>query len=151
MNKIKFLLAFIFLLTQSCDTTEPKVDKNITIYEIDVAVREAYIHLSFENKKDRKLVVFRDRENILSFSCSNKDTIITAKSLEQSADYKYELKEYKDNTVISESNGINLATFDSSMYDIIWETHYFKEQTMLIYKYSILVFDHKYKMRWFCV
>ncbi len=113
MKKILLLLTILTLTTaflQNCDTTEPKIEENIILQKLDVAVTEAYLHISFEG------------ERITDFICTQKDTVITDTALTQSTNYKYKINEYENNSVISESNNLSLSTLEPTSHDIIWET-----------------------------
>ena len=129
-NMITPILIILSIITylQSCDTTEPKIEENIFLQELDVAVTEAYLHISFESAKTRELALFRNGERVTDFICTQKDTVIADTALTQITNYKYKIKEYENSSVISESNIINLTTLAPTNHNIIWETHYFEEQ-----------------------
>ena len=122
-----FLILVVFALA-SCTPTEPKIEKNITIREYDVAVMEAYIHLSFESKQKRNLQLYRDNNLIYNFVCNVKDTIIVDTALTESTRYKYVIKQVNRKTIIAESNEISIATLKPTSHNITWTVYDFEPQ-----------------------
>lgn len=129
MLGLSLIFLIVITLTQSCDTTEPKIVANISIQELDVAVRETYIHLSFKSEKDRKLSLFRNGNSIFDFNCSSKDTIITDSALTQNTYYKYRVSEYDNNDFVFESNELNITTLQPTKHDFNWQTYSFETQS----------------------
>ncbi len=123
MISLTIIILIALTLLHSCDTTEPKTEKNITIQEYDVAVTEAYIHLFFESKQKRDLQLYRDGELIYNFFCCEKDTIIVDTSLTVSKSYKYSVKQRNNNTIVAESNRITVTTLVPTSHDFVWETY----------------------------
>lgn len=123
MMSIALLIILTTILLQQCDATEPSKVDAIIIQELDVAVSEAYIHLCFETEQERNLVLFRNGEKIINFSCSSKDTILTDAGLKQNTNYKYKVKEYRNNSFVFESNVINITTIQPTKQDFDWETY----------------------------
>lgn len=115
MGKMALLTIIVLTLLYSCDTIEPQIEKNISILEYDVAVMEAYIHLSFESKQKRNLQLFRDNKLIDNFVCNKKDTIIVDTALTESKSYKYKVKEINSNTIVAESNVITVTTLQPTI------------------------------------
>jgi hypothetical protein len=113
---------------RGCDTTEPAKDINIFLREVDVSVKEAYLHLSFESIKKRKLTLIRNGNLISEFSCSKLDTIITDTSLVSNTNYIYKVQEGFDDYILAESNELPILTFEPTSHDISWEIYSFDEQ-----------------------
>ncbi len=136
----KIFLILTLLIIWSCNTTEPIVEKNITISEIDCAVREVYIRLAFETASNRDLILTRNEQIIKNFSCSQIDTIIVDTSLEPQTSYCYVIKEIVRGKIVSESNSINITTLPPSRHDFTWNfytlespggTGYFSDVTIV--------------------
>ena len=122
------LLTFAVFVFVSCTPTEPQIKKNITIQEYDVAVMEAYIHLSFESKRERNLQLYRDNKLVYNFVCNRKDTIIVDTALTESTSYKYVIKQVNRKTIIAESNEISIATLKPISHNITWTVYDFEPQ-----------------------
>ncbi len=121
MISLTIIILIALTLLHSCDTTEPKTEKNITIQEYDVAVTEAYIHLSFESKQKRSLQLYRDNKFIYSFNCSEKDTVIIDTSLTKMSNYIYEVRDYQNSKLVCKSNKINITTLLPTSHDFVWQ------------------------------
>ncbi len=138
MTPLTVIILTIITLLYSCDTTDPQIEKNITIQEYDVAVMEAYIHLSFENKRERNLQLFRNSKYIYSFFCSGKDTVIIDTSLTKKSNYIYEVKEYQNSKYICGSNSLSLTTLEPSSHNFIWEEHTFGDYQSFLYDVAVI-------------
>ncbi len=151
IKKILFLVVLLTLATlflQNCDTTEPKIEKNILLQEMDVSVTEAYLHISFESAKTRELTLFRNGERIADFICTQKDTVITDTALTQNTNYQYKINEYENNSVISESNNLSLSTLEPTTHDFQWEEYTFGDYQSFLYDAAIIEDSTEKKEIW---
>ncbi|PID56834.1 MAG: hypothetical protein CR986_09915, partial [Ignavibacteriae bacterium] len=141
MKKILLLLTTLTLTTaflQNCDTTEPKIEENILLQEIDVAVKEVYLHITFESAKRRTISLFRNNVKVEDIICTTKDTIVVDTALSKSTIYNYQVEEYNQSSTIGKSNTIELTTLAPTTHDFQWEEYTFGNYQSFLYDVAII-------------
>jgi len=124
MKKLLIVPSLILvLLFQSCNTTEPpQLIGSVKITEIDAAVIETYLNIQIENpSSDRKVIIERNGQQVISFVASKTDTAITDTGLTENTVYKYKAKLLEKGKAIGESNEISITTMQPTSHNFVWE------------------------------
>jgi len=114
--------------------TEPPVDEErIKLTLFDVSVQEAFIHVALgEETAGGTVYVYRDNNQIATYTLSVSDTVIYDSSLQENTDYLYRAEIRRGGSVIVLSNDLTVLTLLPSSRDSEWQTFTFGEHSSSI-------------------
>lgn len=89
-----FLITFISILINGCNSTEPDISKNsIELKEIDVSCTEAWLKIETEDINSfTELTLIINNENKRTFEIESSDTVLCIDSLKPATDYNVKIE-----------------------------------------------------------
>ena len=129
MNKIKFLLVFIVLLAQSCDTTEPPIKteppKAITLKMLEVSCTEAFIKITANDTiLPVSITINKDEKALYNITLTKPVTVIIDTTLQPNATYIYQT-EAEINNNPEKSDTLQVKTLNITSDNYTWQTFEF--------------------------
>lgn len=124
MKKALIFLALAFsVLSLSCETTEPSIDKTrLSITSLDASVSEVFLKLQVQNPRpNEKIELKRNGITVMSFN-SNRDTILVDTSLTENTAYTYSISAMEGGKVTSLGESISVNTLIPSGHDFEFQT-----------------------------
>ena len=119
------LIAILATLSFACKdegTPPPGIPERVRLTLIDVAVKEAYLHIAVTNPASNEaLVLKRDGALVITFAAVA-DTTITDTALSQATTYQYTARLSTNNEATGTSNTISAQTLAPTSHNFTWQT-----------------------------
>ena len=119
------LIAILATLSLACKdegTPPPGIPERVRLTLIDVAVKEAYLHIAVTNPASNEaLVLKRDGALVITFAAVA-DTTITDTALSQATTYQYTARLSTNNEATGTSNTISAQTLAPTSHNFTWQT-----------------------------
>lgn len=122
-------IAFIFLvlsfsvLSISCETTEPAIDKSrLSLTVVDASVSEVYLRLQVLNPRINETIELkRNGITVMSYN-SRRDTVLVDTSLTENTTYSYSIAAFEGGKTTSLGESISATTLIPASHDFKFQT-----------------------------
>ena len=116
------LLGCLLLACKDNGTEPPPIPERIKLAMIDVAVKEAYLHIAVSNPTSNETFSLqRDGVTVLTFPAVA-DTIIADTALTQTTTYQYTARLSANNETTGTGNTISARTLAPTSHNFTWQT-----------------------------
>ncbi len=110
----------------SCNTTEPKPERNVLLNVENVSCTEAWLKLTLNNYSGSTQVELkRNGSKVNTFNIIAADTVLYDDSLSPNKTYNYQVFEKHNGIETAKSEIVNVKTVDTTSSNFTWQTYTF--------------------------
>jgi len=126
----------LFIISISCDSTEPPANISLNLKLEDVSCTEAWLQLTTTNiQLPATINLLKNNSVIQTFSLSTPDSLLYIDSLLPNQNYSFQVSSIQNPV---SSNKVPVTTLDTTSHNFTWQTFTFGEHTSTLYDVAVI-------------
>jgi len=124
------LFISLFIISISCDSTEPPANISLTLKLEDVSCTEAWLQLKTTNLQlPNNITLFINDLQSRTFNLTTADTLLYIDSLLPNQNYSFQIISFYNPEDGIKSNTVNATTMDTTSHNFTWQTFEFGQHS----------------------
>jgi hypothetical protein len=120
----------LFIISISCDSTEPPTNISLTLKLEDVSCTEAWLQLNTTNLQlPNNVTLFINDLQSRTFNLTTEDTLLYIDSLLPNQNYSFQIVSFYNPEDGIKSNKVNATTIDTTSHNFSWQTFTFGQHS----------------------